>query len=237
MKLALADQEGICILTGTESISVHDLQILRAGLTKLLKSGKNRIVVDLPEADKIPPDMLREIAKFDALARELSGRIILAGISKKLLAQIESFSKPPVIECVEGRAAALAKFKEKAKEPPPHDDEGEGEPAGSKAAAEKANAASDALKAANEAVLKIKQELRSKELADSELKKSAERMKTEIAHLTEQLHAAVMGRRNAANEAAHQSKVRELEQEIEALLKDREDAKAAAAAPAPAGKK
>ncbi len=59
MKLTLADQEGVTVLTGTGEITEHDIQVLRAGLTKLFKSGKNRVVVDIPEADKLPPEILR----------------------------------------------------------------------------------------------------------------------------------------------------------------------------------
>src|SRR5262245_15056237 len=113
MKLSLSEQSGVWILTGVGDISEHDIQVLKAGLTKLFNSGKNRIVVDLPEADRIPPEMLREIARLDITARELSGRIVLAGINSRLREQIESFSKPPVVECVESKEAGVEKLREK----------------------------------------------------------------------------------------------------------------------------
>jgi hypothetical protein len=224
MKLTLADQDGVCVLTGTGEITEHDIQVLRAGLTKLFKSGKNRVVVDVPEADKLPPEMLRELSSLDMLARELSGRIVLASIKPGLRDQIAKFAKPPIIDCLESREAAVKKLLAKGAEV--------ADTAPVAAAAAAARAAAPDPAAAAEALKKARAEVRSKQLGEpTELRKQVEKLTAEVQLLTQQLHAAMLGRRAPAGEAAQKNQVEALEQEIAALIKEQQGAEGAAAKP------
>jgi anti-anti-sigma regulatory factor len=108
VKLKLAHESGVEVLQADGPIRSHDAKVLRAGLSKILKTGKNRIVLALSDHADLSLDVIREIAAFDGLARELSGRIVLAGVDEALKTKIESFAKPPVILSFETREAAVA---------------------------------------------------------------------------------------------------------------------------------
>lgn len=79
MKLAITEQNGVCTLTGTGDVSEHDLQVLKAGVAKLLGSGKQRVIIDLPDGGKIPPEIRKEIA---ALVASGGGKVALKGDEK-----------------------------------------------------------------------------------------------------------------------------------------------------------
>ena len=81
MKLTLENQKDVTILSVSGEIAEEGAQVIRAGLTKILKTGKNKIVLRLLDKQELSPDALSEIVQFDALARELAGRLVLAGVS------------------------------------------------------------------------------------------------------------------------------------------------------------
>lgn len=110
MKIALTAEKSIPILTVSEGITSHDLQVLRAGIIQLFKSGKNKIILELPNLDSVPGEVIRELSSFDIMARELSGRLIVAGVSPGLKTKIEVFAKPPIILTFENREKALEFF-------------------------------------------------------------------------------------------------------------------------------
>lgn len=101
MKLSLASKKGVEILSVSESVATQDIKVLRAGMGNILKTGKNKIILALPDQQDLSSDILRELAEFDVLARELSGRVVLAKVSAQLKSKIEFFAKPPVILCFE----------------------------------------------------------------------------------------------------------------------------------------
>ncbi len=107
MKLALSSEKNVEILSVSGPIAEHDVKVLRAGIQKILKTGKNRIILELLACDSLPSEVLRTLATFDIIARELSGRIVLAGIGSTLKTKIEVFAQPPVILCFETRAQAI----------------------------------------------------------------------------------------------------------------------------------
>lgn len=107
MKLSLSSRKGVEVLGVSGSIADHGVKVLRAGLTKILKTGKNRIVLELPGGQDLSSEAIRDVAAFDVLARELSGRIVLAGVSSELKTKIEAFAKPPVILCFETTDGAV----------------------------------------------------------------------------------------------------------------------------------
>jgi anti-anti-sigma regulatory factor len=107
MKIALTSEKNIQVLTASGAVAEHEVQILRAGLKKILSTGKNRIALELTLMDDLPAAVIREVATFDLLARELGGRIVLAGVSPLLRTKIEAFAQPPVILSFETREKAV----------------------------------------------------------------------------------------------------------------------------------
>jgi anti-anti-sigma regulatory factor len=110
LKIALESLKNIPILSVTETVTEHDIAVLRAGLVKILKTGKNKIVLELPKNESLPSEVIRELASFDIMARELAGRLVLAGITPGLKTKIEVFAMPPVILTFESREKAVEFF-------------------------------------------------------------------------------------------------------------------------------
>jgi anti-anti-sigma regulatory factor len=97
MKIALRQEENISILDIEGGIDQHNFDVLKAGLSKLLRNGKNRIVLHLKDAGDLHPDVIRELAILDVFARELSGKLVLASESPELKQKVHTFAKPPVV--------------------------------------------------------------------------------------------------------------------------------------------
>ncbi|MGZ3694818.1 MAG: STAS domain-containing protein [Bdellovibrionota bacterium] len=111
MKLSLRQEDGVSILEVAGAVDLQNFQILKAGISKLLRDGKNRIVLKVNDADQIPSDVLRELAIVDVFARELSGKIVLASENEKLKESVRAFAKPPVIPILSTVALCLEYFK------------------------------------------------------------------------------------------------------------------------------
>jgi anti-anti-sigma regulatory factor len=111
VKLALRHEEGVAILEVSGSIDDRGLQVLKAGLTKLLRDGKNRIALHLVDAAQIHSEILRELAIIDVFARELSGKIILVSDNAEVKEQVRLFAKPPMIPMVGSPAQAVEFFR------------------------------------------------------------------------------------------------------------------------------
>jgi hypothetical protein len=188
MKLALSTQDNISVLAGTEEITVRDVKVLQAGLKKLLTAGKNRIILFLPDTERLPPEIIREISQFDMLARELSGRIILAGNSPKLKEQVQLFAKPPVIACFDSKEAALQEFKNQ---------QSAQQPAPSKPL--------------------TPEEIKKESAQQSEILKKVSVLEDENALLKEQLLTVLSSRKTPPNEAAYQARIQILEKQVEEL--------------------
>lgn len=97
MKLALRQEDGVSILEVSGPVDLQSFQVLKAGISKLLRDGKNKIVLKIVDAEQIPSEVMRELAIVDMFARELSGKIVLASPNEQLKASVRSFAKPPVI--------------------------------------------------------------------------------------------------------------------------------------------
>lgn len=107
MKLRLNDENGIAVLSVSGALDAHNFDVLKAGVAKLFRSGKNRIVLNLEDATEIAGEALRELAILDVFARELSGKIVLAASHASLKESVRLFSKPPVIPIASTVAQAL----------------------------------------------------------------------------------------------------------------------------------
>jgi anti-anti-sigma regulatory factor len=111
MKLALRQEEAVAILEVSGTIDAKNFAILKAGITKLLRDGKNRIILSLVDATQLEGEVLRELAIIDVFARELSGKIILASSNAELKESVRMFAKPPVVPILASVALALDYFK------------------------------------------------------------------------------------------------------------------------------
>lgn len=204
MKIQMLQEGGYPVLVIDGEVSSHDISVVKAGLTKLLKNGKNKILLEFTKSGQLSQEILRELAMFNVLARELSGNIVIAGVDAATQSKIESYSKPPFVECFPTRAAAAAALAPKpVEEPPP--------PAAVAAAVAPAPSAASAKGADKSGALK---ELESQEKIRSEL----EKLKTRNAALEEQLRVLVIQRREPPDKEAHLERVRILEKELEDAL-------------------
>lgn len=119
MQLKLEAVRDINVLVASGPIEPANFAVLKAGLKKLFKEGKNKIILELPDSSTLSTEILRELAVMNLLASELAGQILLAGISPLTRAKIESFSKPPVVRCFASRADAVEFFHPKPSEEKP----------------------------------------------------------------------------------------------------------------------
>jgi len=195
VKIALAAEKNVQILSVSEGITEHDIQVLRAGLVKIFKTGKNKIILEVPNLDVLPGPVIRELSSFDIMARELSGRLVIAGVSSVLKTKIEVFAKPPIILTFENREKAL----EFLNAPPKPEVAPTAAPP---SAAPVASADVEALKAEQNS---MKQRLHDLELENKALK--------------EQIILAVIARRPPQDEIAYVEKIQTLEAKIEKLLR------------------
>lgn len=97
MKLQLSQESGINIVTVSDGLDLHSFNVLKAGVTKLFRDGKNKIIIHLVGIDHLPADVIREVAILDLTAKELSGRIAASGVTDSLKQEILAFAKPPVL--------------------------------------------------------------------------------------------------------------------------------------------
>lgn len=108
-----------------EDVSVQNVSVLRAGITKFLQSGKNKIILNLVDAKQLSMDVIREIVKLHMVAAELKGEIVLVGQGDMVKQAILSFSTPPPIRYFPTKEAAIGALSETASvaktpgEPPP----------------------------------------------------------------------------------------------------------------------
>lgn len=244
MKLKLEVVRDINVLVASGPIEPANFAVLKAGIKKLFKDGKNKIILELPDSSTLSTAILREFAVMNLLASELAGQIILAEISPLTRAKIESFSKPPIVRCFANRAAAVEFFHPKTEEAP-----STVAPAATGAAAPAAPAdkkmnldfLGDASKGANPAAApsasgtlatpgtaapgtsapttdpnkQAKSDLRAKELGDiGELRKRANDVETENKELKKELAKLVVTRRDPPDLDAWKEKVTRLEKEL-----------------------
>lgn len=112
MKISLRQEDTASILEIQGSIDVHNFAVLKAGLSKLLQNGKNRIVLHLLDPAGLSSEVLRELAILDVFARELSGKLVLASDSMDLKQKVETFAKPPVVAFLPSVAKAVEYLKD-----------------------------------------------------------------------------------------------------------------------------
>src|SRR5690349_18813911 len=108
MKIKLDAEKDVQILVASEGVTVKDVAILRAGVGKLLKMGKNRIALEVVGSDSLPDEVIRDLGVLDNLARELAGRVVIISENAALRKKLEEFSKPAALLCFPNRKSAIA---------------------------------------------------------------------------------------------------------------------------------
>jgi hypothetical protein len=224
MKLKLEVVRDVNVLVAAGPIEPANFAVLKAGIRKLFKDGKNKIILELPDSSTFSPEILREIAVLNLLASELAGQIVLAGIAPMTRAKIDAFSKPPVVRSFPDRATAVEFFHPKPDEPKPAP-----APASSGSLASAPNTAVETPAKGGDAAENpsMKSDIRTKELGDlGELRKRLTELEAENRELQSELSRTVALRRDPPDLDSWKEKVSRLE-------KDLADAVAAAQAPPP----
>lgn len=226
MKLKLESVRDISILHVSGSITPENFAILRAGIKKLFSTGKNKIILELPDSATFPTPVLREIAILNLLASELSGQIILAEIAALTRAKIEAFSKPPVVKCFANRNAAIEFFYPRtADEIPAKAPAATPVPNG---APMSAPASSPAPALTDEQRSKYKQEVRSKEIGDlGDARKRLSELETENKELKTRMAELTIVRRDPPDIDSWREKVAKLEKDLSEAIKVAQDAASA----------
>lgn len=114
MKIQLRSKKGVEVLEVEGPVADFEAQILRVGVTRLLRNGKNRIILDLSkmlhQASRLPDFFLTELLALDRMARDLAGRIALAGVPPLLHERLAHLSKPPLIDAYTDLGEAILSF-------------------------------------------------------------------------------------------------------------------------------
>lgn len=179
MKINLRQEDSIAILEISGAVDTHNFQVLKAGVTKLLRDGRNRIILSFTDATDLESDVLRELAIIDVFARELSGKIVLAAASEELKESVRIFAKPPVIPILSSIELALDFFRKAA---PQAEEDGDSE------SLKIAVAAKDKEIAALQARLKQLDPQETKQLraANAELKAKVSLLEQQVEDLTKE---------------------------------------------------
>lgn len=223
MKLKLEAIRDISVLVAEGAITPENFAVLRAGIKKLFKDGKNKIILEVPDSGTFTPAILREMAALNLMASELSGSIVLAKIAPLTRAKIEAFSKPPVVSCFADRELATEFFYPKVPEEIPKT------PVATEPAAAPAVTAAPAVAAApadtDEKLKQFKAEIRSKEMGDlGSVRKKLSELEAENAELKNRLAGLVVTRRDPPDLGAWKEKVSLLEKQLADAIKAAQDA-------------
>jgi hypothetical protein len=216
MKLALSAQGGVEILSGSGEVTAREMAVLRAGIAKLLKSGKHRIVLALHGADQLPDELIRELSDFDRLARELAGRVVLADATPALREQLRKLGQPPVITAYATVEEAVRSFASPDVPAHPGAASGAVAPAAGPAAASSGGAAGAPAAAAPGTAAGATP---AGPAVDHEVHKRLSALEEENRALRQQLVQQMALRKTPPNEAAWRSQVEVLEARIEELAK------------------
>ncbi len=223
MKLNLAKDRGVDVLTASGAIEARDAAVLKAGVGKLIRDGKNQIAIEIAEA-RVPPELIRELIALDLIARELSGRVVVVASQKQLRTEIENFARPVTLSSFESRAQALEFFDKSNAAPlaPLPTPEGSApQPAAGATAAPAATVPGEPQKEGESEVKLLKEQIRERELKEvGELRKTIARLEDENKSLLGQLQTLVVERRMPPDEAAYRERVRDLEDKLEKLMEE-----------------
>ena len=199
MKLQLSEHKGVHVLSIDGPIGGHNSMVLKAGITKLFKDGKNRLVLELKHTPELSDATIRELGVMNQFARELAGEIVLVIESDDLRSKIANFGAPTPVKCFATKLDGVDSFKNSGL---------------------KLDLLSPkTLEERDNEIKQLKEQLRAKEGGElAQLRSENSRLKDEAAVLEDRLEKMIIQRRPPADEKGYLEKGRILEAEIENLL-------------------
>lgn len=220
MKLKLSEDQGIHTLHTSGDLSEKDLKILHAGLIKLFKDGKNKVILQLSEIQTIPSEFPKNLSELNLIAEELSGQIVVVVADPKIRSQLENFSTPNRLRSFEQTSAAIQYFSksEKSKE------EIDSQPlASAKLPPEKYHPPefTEAMEKKNEEIEKLRKLLEEKEKGElGAVKKENSQLKELVNNAESRLELLLKSRREAIDHAVYQKQIMVLQERIESLTQE-----------------
>lgn len=234
MKIALKSEQGVAVLAVSGPVSAENFKVLKAGVTKLLKDGKNKVVLELHEWNDFTTEIIRDLVQLNLLAQELSGKIVLSQVDATTKTKITTFATPQVLELYERTSDAVVSFippkKEEIPTIPPlaatptpvaPTKQPTATPAPTPApATTTAPAAGTAPSGDAKAEIdQLKAELKKLETTGlSELRKENDRLKAENAKIHEEFKKMFIDRKIPANEKAFLERITSLESQLKEAL-------------------
>ena len=226
MKLKLTESRGIQTLLVSGEVDDAAFAVLRAGITKIMRSGKNRIAMDLSSVPSITAAMAMETAKLNVLAKELAGEIVVAGANPKVRELFESVQVKPLInhratlaEAIEGFFRPLSPKPVPVAAPAPvvaPKPAAMETPTPAPAPSATQISASKEVAELREELKLLKAKLLEKEGGgDASLKKDLAESQKHVSLLKRQVEEMVFGRRVPFDEAGHLDRTRVLEGQLE----------------------
>ncbi len=214
MKLTRTHDRGVEILTTSGAIAQRDVQVLSVGVGKLIRDGKNQILLEVSEPS-MPDDLIRELMALDLVARELSGRLIILASRPELRTKIENFARPMTLASFPDRNAAIEFF-----------DTMNAAPLGPIAGAAPAEATTPAQAGAEpthavseEQGKQLKEDIRKREVDElGQLRETIVRLENENQALLNQFQTYFRERRLPTDERAYQQRIQDLESRLEELM-------------------
>lgn len=202
LKILLKEQNGIQVLTVMSPISSEDFKIVRAGLIKLLRDGKNRIDVHFESTEAVELSVINELKALNAPARELAGEIVVSATHdlcrKSLMAHVD----PKELTVCESVEQAIQQLNRK----PAQSEE-------------------------SQLIQKLKEQVLSQERGEmGKLRAENERLRAENERLVEAVEKMMIDRATAFDSQGFAEQISVLEKKIEALVAEQEAAKPAPAA-------
>ncbi len=119
MKLKLARDKDLNILGISGIVDQKNYAILRAGVSQLFKTGKNKILLDMAEVEDLDPAAFMDLAQLHALAREMLGEVMVCGLSPAIRQKVAVIQPPPAIEIFASLAEALGAINDRRAPPSP----------------------------------------------------------------------------------------------------------------------
>jgi hypothetical protein len=212
MKLTRTQDRGVEILTASGAIAQRDVQVLSAGVGKLIRDGKNQILLEVAEA-AMPDDLIRELMALDLVARELSGRLVVLASHPELRTKIDNFARPMTLASFSDRNGVFDFFERMNSAPL-------GPIAGVAPTDGSAVADSSAPPLASEDQFKqLKEDIRKREIDElGQLRETIVRLENENKALLGQFQTYFRERRIPPDERAYQQRIQDLESRLEELM-------------------
>lgn len=214
MKIHLTEKSGIHILSIQGDLDSKQFAVVKAGISKLLRDGKNRMVLDLSQIGKLDTEAVQGLVALNVVARELSGDILLSGLEAPLRQVVENLGKPSLLTCYPSLDAALDVFQRLS--PEKEEIEADEEVSSGDIAVD--------FQKKNEEIKKLRAELKQKEEGElGRLREEVARLGTEKKIWEERIHAWIAEKRQPPTEQAALDKVRILEDKVIELQTQLED--------------